>query len=138
MGGLFGGGSTTYIEGNRVGEFKLNDSSYGKDVPVILGTTRISCNVIDWADFKEHAHTTEQESGKGGGGGVTTVTTTYTYTVKALLALCEGPISRVKRIWCGTKIFNNPAEAGLTLFYGTSVQTPWDGLKNYGGNIGPH
>lgn len=139
MGGLFGGGSTTYIEGNRVGEFKLNDSSYGKDVPVILGTTRISCNVIDWADFKEHAHTTEQNSGKGG-GGVTTVTTTYTYTVKALLALCEGPISSVKRVWCGTKIYNSPAEAGLTLFNGTPGQIPWDGLKYYGDgvNIGPH
>lgn len=139
MGGLFGGGSTTYIEGNRVGEFKLNDSSYGKYVPVILGTTRISCNVIDWADFKEHAHATEQNSGKGG-AGVTTVTTTYTYTVKALLALCEGPISSVKRIWCGTKIYNSPAEAGLTLFNGTLGQMPWDGLKYYGDgvNIGPH
>ena len=129
MGGLFGG-STAYIEGNRVSEFQINGATYGECVPVILGTTRISGNVIDWADFKEHAHTDRQKVGKGG-GGQTTVTTTYTYTVKVLIGLCEGEIKDVLRVWRDKEIVTLPA-TGLNLFKGAAGQQPWTGLQNYG------
>lgn len=129
MGGLFGG-STTYIEGNRVSEFQINSATYGECVPVILGTTRIAGNVIDWADFQEHAHTDRQKTGKGG-GGQTTVTTTYTYTVKVLIGLCEGPIANVLRVWRDKEIVTLAA-TGLNLFKGEAGQQPWTGLQNYG------
>ena len=129
MGGLFGG-KTTYIEGNRISEFQVNSATYGECVPVILGTTRIAGNVIDWADFQEHAHTDRQRAGKGG-GGQTTVTTNYTYTVKALIGLCEGEIGDVLRVWRDKEIVTL-ASTGLNLFKGAAGQQPWTGLQNYG------
>ena len=133
MGGLFGGGNTTYVEGNRISEFQVNASAFGECVPVIYGTTRLSGNVIDWADFKEHAHTETHKTGKGGGGSKT-VTTTYTYTVKVLLGLCEGPIAKVLRVWKDKEIVTLP-DAGFNLFLGTEGQAAWTGLQGYGDGL---
>ncbi|OON87815.1 phage tail protein [Pyramidobacter sp. C12-8] len=128
MAGLFGSGGTTYIEGNRIGEFQINASSYGADVPVVFGTTRVAGNVIDWSEFTEHETKTEQRAGKGGGRH-TTVTTTYNYTVKTLIGLCEGTISGVGKVWRGTDITTLSA-CRLSLFRGGMGQAPWTGMKD--------
>ena len=57
----------------------------------ILGTTRISGNVIYYDDFTAHEHAETVETGKGGGGSTNT-NITYTYSVAIIIGLCEGPI----------------------------------------------
>lgn len=132
MSGIFGGNTYTETRADRLNEFQLNQSSYGEFVPVIFGTTRVSPNVIDWADFQSHEHREEQTQGGKGGGKQTSVSITYTYTVKVVLALCEGPVSQIKKIWSNTDSYDNIANLGLTLFPGTLGQTPWPGLRFYG------
>lgn len=122
MGGLFGGGQTINNVETQVGGFQINAATYGLTVPLVLGTSRISSNVIDWFDFTPIAHTTSQRSGKG--GGVTTTNTTWTYTVAALLGLAEGQ-GTVGRVWRDKEVLASLFAAGLTMFPGTLGQAPW-------------
>ena len=51
--GLFGRGRTTTIENraDKISEFTINTAEYGTVVPEVLGTTRISGNLIYYDDF---------------------------------------------------------------------------------------
>ena len=127
--GLFRGKNTTTVtRANKISDFVVSTAEYGATVMEVLGTTRISGNVIHYDDFTAHEHTETQtqRTGKGGGSKTTTVNITYTYTVALILGLCEGPISGIRRIWKNKEIYNYPNEnVGLSLYYGTSDQQPW-------------
>lgn len=124
MGFLFGGGKSTTTRADKIGDFQINSASYGEVVPDILGTTRVSGNVIYWDDFTAHEHRQTQRTGKGGGSKHTSIT--YTYTVAAALALCEGPISGVGKVWVDKEIYDYPHPSiQLSLFKGALGQSPW-------------
>lgn len=121
--GLFGGHNTTIRE-NKISSFTVSTAEYGSTVPEILGTTRISPNVIYYDDFTAHEHRSSQKSGKGGGSRTTTIT--YTYTVAVILALCEGQISGIGKMWKDKSLYQYPnGDIGLTLFDGEEDQQPW-------------
>ena len=121
--GIFRGHTTT-IRGNKIADFTVSTAEYGAPVPEILGTTRVSGNVIYYDDFTAHEHRETQRSGKGGHSK--TVTISYTYTVAVLMGLCEGPINGVKRVWVGKEIYNYPdSNIQMTLWKGTQDQKPW-------------
>lgn len=121
--GLFGGHNTTIRE-NKISSFTVSTAEYGSTVPEILGTTRISPNVIYYDDFTAHEHRQSQKSGKGGGSRTTTIT--YTYTVAVILALCEGRISGIGKMWKDKSLYQYPnGDIGLTLFDGKADQKPW-------------
>lgn len=125
--GFFGGKSTT-IRADKVSNFSVNTAEYGSSVMEILGTTRISGNVIYYNDFTAHEHRKTQRSGKGGGGSKTT-TITYSYTVAAIFGLCEGEVAGIGKVWIGKELYTYPNEKiGLTLFKGTQDQAPWSYL----------
>lgn len=121
--GLFRGHNTTIRE-NKISSFTVSTAEYGSTVPEILGTTRISPNVIYYDDFTAHEHRSSQKSGKGGGSRTTTIT--YTYTVAVILALCEGQISGIGKMWKNKSLYQYPnGDIGLTLFDGKEDQKPW-------------
>lgn len=121
--GLFGGHNTTIRE-NKISSFTVSTAEYGSTVPEILGTTRISPNVIYYDDFTAHEHRQSQKSGKGGRSRTTTIT--YTYTVAVILALCEGQISGIGEMWKDKSLYQYPnGDIGLTLFDGKADQKPW-------------
>lgn len=121
--GLFGSRNTV-TRADKISAFTVNTAEYGAAVMEILGTTRISGNVIYYDDFTAHEHRETQKTGKGGGSKHTNIT--YTYTVAVILGLCEGPISGINRIWKGKDVYYYPDEkVGLTLFNGAANQQPW-------------
>lgn len=121
--GLFKSHNTTIRE-NQISDFTVSTAQYGASVCEILGTTRISPNVIYWDDFTAHEHKSSQKSGKGGHSKTTTIT--YTYTVAVILALCEGQIAGIGKMWKGKNVYQYPnGDVGLTLFSGTPDQKPW-------------
>ena len=123
MGFLFRGKSTT-SRADMIADFQINTASYGEVVPEILGTTRVSGNIIDYDDFTAHEHKSTTRTGKGGGSKHTNIT--YTYTVAAAIALCEGPIAGIGKVWRDKEIYQYPNEKiELTLFNGEAAQTPW-------------
>lgn len=121
--GLLKGHNTTIRE-NQISDFTVSTAQYGASVCEILGTTRISPNVIYWDDFTAHEHKSSQRAGKGGRSKTTTIT--YTYTVAVILALCEGQIAGIGKMWKGKNVYQYPnGDVGLTLFSGTADQKPW-------------
>ncbi|WP_331299162.1 phage tail protein [Veillonella parvula] len=124
MGFLFTRGKNTTSRADLIADFQINTASYGEVVPEILGTTRVSGNIIDYEDFTAHEHKSTTRTGKGGGSKHTNIT--YTYTVAAAIALCEGPIAGIGKVWRDKEIFQYPNEnIQLTLFNGEIAQAPW-------------
>ena len=125
--GLFGHGHTTVNRANKISNVTINTAEQGATVPEIFGTTRISGNVIYYGDFTAHEHKETQRAGKGGKSK--SVNITYTYTVAAEIALCEGKISGIGKVWIDKNVYNYPSdEIQLTLYSGTSDQSAWSYL----------
>lgn len=122
--GLFGGRHNTTTRADKISEFTVNTAEYGTAVPEVLGTTRLSGNVIYYDDFTAHEHKETHKSGKGGGSKSTSIT--YTYTVACILGLCEGKIAGIGKVWRGKEVYTYPNEKiELTAFLGTQTQKPW-------------
>lgn len=118
------------VEGPRLGDLKIQTSTYGSMVPIVYGGMRISNNVIWAADIQEHATTENQGGGKGGGGPSQSVTT-YTYTCSFAISICEGPIEALKKIWANGKlIYDADVDSAITgnvafkTYLGTETQMP--------------
>ena len=109
---------------DKISNFTVSTAEYGSAVMELLGTTRISGNVIYYDDFTAHEHRETQRSGKG--GGVKSTTITYTYTAAVIMGLCEGPIKGIGRVWIDKELYQYPSEKiGMTLYSGTADQQAW-------------
>ncbi len=91
---LLGAGSEP-VETGRVDRFRLTGASEGADVQQVYGRMRVAGQVIWASQFKESSKT----QGGGKGAPATPSVKEYSYTVSLAVALCEGQISRVGRIW---------------------------------------
>lgn len=124
MGFLFSRGHNTTNRADMIADFMINTASYGEVVPEVLGTTRLSGNIIYYDDFTPHEHKSMTRTGKGGGSKHTEIT--YTYTVACAIGLCEGPIQGIGKVWRGKEIYDYPNEKiELTAYLGTLGQQPW-------------
>jgi len=102
---------TQRIAGQRLDTLQITASTEGAIIPRVYGAMRTGGNIIWATDFREESRTTEQGGGKGGGGGGTEVTE-YFYFASLAVALCEGPITGIGRIWADGKIMSRD---GVTL-----------------------
>src|SRR5690606_31694784 len=93
---------TQRIEGARLDSLRITSSTEGAVIPRVYGRMRMGGNVIWATDFREETKTTTQGGGKGGGGGKAK-TTEYLYYASFAVALCEGPITGIGRIWADGK-----------------------------------
>lgn len=122
-------GKNTVTRADKISNFTVNTAEYGAAVMEVLGTTRLSGNVIYYDDFTAHEHRETVRTGKGGRSKSTTIT--YTYTVAVILGLCEGEIAGIGRVWKDKKIYNYPNdELQLTVFKGTQSQAAWPYLTS--------
>ena len=90
------------IEGQRLDSLRITSATEGAIIPRLYGRMRIGGNIIWATDFREETKTTTQGGGKGGGGG-RVQTTEYLYYASFAVALCEGPITGIGRIWADGK-----------------------------------
>ena len=86
------------IEGARLDSLRITSSTEGAVIPRLYGRMRFGGNIIWATDFREETRTTSQGGGKGGGGPKVT-TTEYLYFASFAVALCEGPITGIGRVW---------------------------------------
>jgi hypothetical protein len=115
---LLGAGSEV-IEQGRLDRFRLSGASEGASVARLYGQMRLGGQVIWATRFKEQVTVT----GGGKGAPPTPKTASYSYTVSLAVALCEGEISRVGRVWAdGSEL----ARTDLTMrvYRGTDDQMP--------------
>lgn len=90
------------IEGARLDTLRITSATEGAVIPRLYGRMRIGGNIIWATDFREETKTTTQGGGKGGGGGKVK-TTEYLYYASFAVALCEGSITGIGRIWADGK-----------------------------------
>ncbi|WP_406870492.1 glycoside hydrolase TIM-barrel-like domain-containing protein [Thioclava sp. 'Guangxiensis'] len=115
---LLGTGSQS-VETGKVSQFRLSSASEGTPVPMLWGGMRLAGQVIWATRFRESAST--QKSGKATGSSVKT--TSYAYSVSLALALCEGQILRVGRIWADGQILDT-AGIDYRVYPGSEDQEP--------------
>ena len=83
-------------EGPRLDGAQLTSSTEGAVIPRCFGRMRLGGNLIWATDFLE---TITEETQGGKGGGPTATTTSYSYSCSFAVAICEGPIHGIGRIW---------------------------------------
>lgn len=118
---LMGPGSQT-VETGKIDRFRLSGASEGAPVGRVWGRTRVAGQVIWASRFLEKTTTTETGGGKGAPRPSTTVTE-YSYSVSLAVALCEGEIAAVNRVWAdGVEIA--PGDLNMRVYTGSETQLP--------------
>ncbi len=116
---ILGKGSDA-IETGRVDRLRLNSAGEGDPVARIYGRVRVPGHVIWATRFREHVN----ESGGGGKGSRSTPKVReYSYSISLAIALCEGEITHVARIWAdGQEIARKDID--MRVYPGSSDQLP--------------
>lgn len=115
---LLGQGSEV-IEQGRIDRFRLTGTAEGAPVARLFGQMRLGGQVIWATQFKEDVAV----SGGGKGAPPRPRVASYSYSVSLAVALCEGEIARVGRVWAdGAEI----AQSDITMrvYRGTDDQMP--------------
>ncbi|MEN8874592.1 MAG: glycoside hydrolase TIM-barrel-like domain-containing protein [Pacificibacter sp.] len=108
------------VETGKIDRFRLTGASEGTAVAQVYGRMRVGGQVIWASQFKEHTTT----SGGGGKGAPSQPTVTeYSYSISLAIALCEGEISRVGRIWADGKEIA-PDDVTMRVYTGAQDQLP--------------
>ncbi len=129
---LFGNGDDRVAEGPRLTDLAVTSSAYGRPIPIVYGRFRLGGNVV-WSPGLKEQRQEQSLGGKGGGPSQSSVT--YRYTADFRVALCEGPIDAVLRIWADGKLiadFSGTApilggklrQANLRIYLGDETQQP--------------
>ena len=115
---LLGSGSAA-VETGRVDRFRITGAGEGATVGQVYGRMRIPGQVIWATAFQETSETT----GGGKGTGSSPSVTEYNYTVSLAVALCEGTITRVGRVWADGVVMSH-AKLNMTVYDGSAFQSP--------------
>ncbi len=119
-------GKLAPIHGSRLADLAVQNSTYGKMIPIVYGTVRIGGNII-WSQPIKEVITTSTSSagggGKGGGGKVSQTSSSYSYFVDLAVAVCEGEVSDVLRIWADAKQLDTSAY-NIRVYKGSEAQMP--------------
>lgn len=113
---LLGSGSAP-VEQGRIDRFRLTGASEGAAVARVHGAVRVGGQVIWATRFQETSSTS------GGKGAPRPEVTSFSYTVSLAIALCEGTITGLGRIWAdGTEIARD--DLRLSVYHGSEDQLP--------------
>lgn len=124
-----GKSSTISTSEQRILSLQVQQSSQGLTLPVVYGRARVAGNLVWYGDFTTYEHKTTTRQGGKGGGGVKQEDVKYTYEAAVMMALCEGEIKGVTRIWRDKEKFSSPASLRLTLYKGGEEQPVWPHLQ---------
>lgn len=134
VGGIVMPGELPTVQGPRLDDLRVQASEYGRPIPIVYGTVALQGNVIWAADIKEVRSETEQ----GGKGGPSQTTVNYAYFGNFAIALCDGPIEGVGRIWAGPEkrlIYDGTSIEGgaIRIYTGGEDQLPDPLIEQYEG-----
>ncbi len=129
---LFGNADDRIAEGPRLTDLTVTSSTYGRPIPIVYGRFRLGGNVV-WSPGIQELRQEQTQGGKGGGAAQTSVT--FRYTADFRVALCEGPIEAVLRVWADGKLIadftgSTPVfggkirQANMRLYLGGEAQLP--------------
>jgi hypothetical protein len=123
---LFGtSGQRRSVEGPRLQNLHITASTEGAPIPRLYGRARLGGQVI-WADEIRERIVTSRSGGSAKGAGASepaTESTEYRYSASFAVALSEGPISGIGRVWAdGAEM--DLARITHRVYLGTETQLP--------------
>ena len=100
---LGGSGQSRARGGPRLDDLRVTASTEGAAVPRLMGRARLGGQVI-WASSLDEQVIKNSSSGGGkGGSGGSSSTRSYRYYANFAVALCEGTITSIGRVWADGK-----------------------------------
>ena len=107
------------VESGKVDQFRIMGSGEGQSIARVFGRIRVPGHVIWSSRFSEHV----AQSGSGKGGAFGPTRRDYSYSISLAIALCEGEVSRLGRIWADGNLLDTSAIT-LRLHQGDETQLP--------------
>jgi hypothetical protein len=123
---------TTRREGPRLSDLDVQASAEGANIPRLYGRVRLAGQVIWATRYEEEATTTNQ----GGKGGPRVSSTTYSYYANFAVGLCEGPVTRIGRVWADGKVLDTEG-LNIRFYKGDETQEPDPLIAARQGGIAP-
>ena len=121
---------------NTLADLSVQTSNWGAGLPRVFGAQRLAGNIIWSTDKRMMGGSQGKFGGKGGGGGKGGKKggggQAY-YEVSLAIALAEGPVYGIKRIWAaGDLIFDDSAPTYVPNYGNTGGSYQQFGSTNYG------
>lgn len=115
---LLGAGAEP-VQVGRVDRLRLMGAGEGAGLPLVWGRARVGGQVIWASDYAEQ----RVQRGGSGKGVSQPASVGFTYSVSLAVALCEGVVQRVGRVWAdGVEV--DARRLGMRLYPGTETQLP--------------
>ena len=110
-----------YSSGARLTDVTLQTATYGKMIPIVYGTAKLAGNIIWASKIREHREDHFQRRSKFGSKSL--VGTEYNYTISLAIAICEGEINEILRVWADDRLID-PKTASYRFYNGSEDQIP--------------
>ncbi len=119
---LMGQGSDV-VDTGRANRLRLTGSGEGDAIAQVYGRMRVAGQVIWATEFREEVNVSRAGGGGGKGAPKGQTVREFSYSISIALALCEGEISHVGRVWAdGTEIARDSVT--MRVYTGTRDQLP--------------
>ncbi|WP_374299379.1 glycoside hydrolase/phage tail family protein [Paracoccus sp. (in: a-proteobacteria)] len=129
---LLGSGSRA-VETGRIDRLRLQTAGEGAPIPRVWGQMRLPGHVI-WASPLEEI--ARSEDAGGGKGSPRSKVTQISYRLSVALALCEGRILGVGRVWAdGEEIAAD--DLNMRVYHGDEAQQPDPAIAAHEGDLAP-
>lgn len=111
-------GGSAPVERGRVENFRMLGAREGAVIPRIFGAMRVSGQIIWSTYFRENV-----ENSGGGKGSASPVVNEYSYSISLAIALCEGEVTRIGKVWADGKEISLEG-VDYRLYRGDEAQLP--------------
>ncbi len=117
------------VYGAHLKDMNVQASTEGAPVPRVYGRARVSGQVIWATQFEELVSSSTSSSKPRGGGKGTkppaskTTTVSYSYYANFAVALCEGEVAHLGRVWADGKLLDSTALT-MRFYNGDEAQVP--------------
>jgi hypothetical protein len=118
---LGGSGQSRAVGGPRLDDLRVTASTEGAAIPRLFGRSRLGGQII-WATSFEEEAVKSEGGGKGASGGGRS-NRSYRYYANFAVALCEGTITSIGRVWADGKELDL-TELTWRLHTGSKTQEP--------------
>jgi hypothetical protein len=120
---LSSSGSARTASGPRLADLKVTGSTEGAPIPRLYGRARLGGQMIWAMNIEEERVVSPGSSGGKGTGSSAPAEARYAYYGSFAIALCEGPITSIGRVWADGKEIDL-ADYTWRLYTGTESQAP--------------
>ena len=119
---VFGLNKLSHLTSYRLDDLSIQTSTYGKTIPIVFGSMRISGNIIWAMPIREVISNNSTSQGKGLFRRSTS-NIVYNYFVNVAIGICEGEIDSIEQIWADTVLLDK-SRLNFRVYNGSENQNP--------------